>query len=390
MDIDTKLSLVKKGSIIEIITEKELRELFEAKAHPKHYIGFEISGLVHLGTGLMTALKVKDFMAAGIKPTIFLADYHAWINGKMGGDLQVIQKVAKDYFSKCFQTLGLEEGKVDYVLGSELYEKMGGEYWKEVLRISKDATMARMLRCTTIMGRKETDALSSAAVLYPAMQVADVWALDADIMHAGMDQRKVHVLAREMAEKLKRPKAVAVHGALLSGLHGGGRRMEATVRSGGVVVKATSSDMKSFVERNAQHDIELRKLSEDEAMIENKMSKSNPNSCIFVHDSEEEIRAKMKKAHCPPKEIVGNPVIEMAQAFVLRDRPLEIKRDEKFGGDVEFESAAELNSAFMQGKLHPMDLKAAVADELIAMLEPCRKYFEKRQEMIEEVRNARG
>jgi tyrosyl-tRNA synthetase len=330
-------------------------------------------------------------MAAGIKPTIFLADYHAWINGKLGGDLELIQKIGKGYFKQCFETLGLEEGKVDYVLGSELYEKMGGEYWADVMKIMNSTTKERMVRCTTIMGRKETDAaLPASVMLYPAMQVADVWALDVDIMHAGMDQRKVHVLAREMAEKLKKPKAVAVHGALLSGLHGGGRRMEATVRSGGVVVKATSSDMKSFVERNAQHDIELRRLSEDEAMIENKMSKSNPNSCIFVHDSEEEIRAKMKKAHCPPGEIAGNPVIEMAQAFVLRDRPLEIKREEKFGGDIIFESAAELNSAFINGKVHPMDLKAAVGDELVEMLAPCRKYFEKRQEMVEEVRRARG
>jgi len=124
-------------------------------------------------------------------------------------------------------------------------------------------------------------------------------------------------------------------------------------------------------------------------MIENKMSKSNPNSCIFVHDSVEEITRKMKKAHCPEKIVEGNPVIEMAEAFVLRDRPLKIERDAKFGGDAQFANGHELKKAFEAGKLHPVDLKNAVGRELISMLEPARKYFEGKEELIEEVRKAR-
>ncbi|PIT84653.1 tyrosine--tRNA ligase [Candidatus Micrarchaeota archaeon CG10_big_fil_rev_8_21_14_0_10_45_29] len=371
MDIDSKLELVKKGSIQEIITEDELRSLFEREAHPKHYIGFEISGLVHLGTGLLTAIKIKDFMEAGIKPTIFLADYHGWINGKLGGDLQKAQEVAKGYFKQCFVSLGLEEGKVNYVLGSKLYEKLGNDYWADVLKIAKDTSMARMLRCTTIMGRDESEKLPSSAFLYPAMQAADVWALDVDIMQAGMDQRKVHMLSREMADKYKKKKAVAIHGKLLGGLKGP-KRMDANI---------FPIEQKPLKEGEGFSYEELK----DKMMLENKMSKSKPDSCIFVHDSVEEIQRKMKKAHCPEKEIENNPIIDYAQAFVLRDKPLKIERPEKFGGNVEFANEAELKKAFMEGKLHPVDLKNAVARELIEMLEPCRKYFEKHVELVETV-----
>jgi tyrosyl-tRNA synthetase len=31
-----------------------------------------------------------------------------------------------------------------------------------------------------------------------------------------------------------------------------------------------------------------------------KMSKSDPNSAIFMEDSEAEVRTKIKKAYCPP------------------------------------------------------------------------------------------
>lgn len=372
MDTQTKIDLVRKGSVLEVLTEDELKNLFETQAHPSHYIGFEISGKVHLGTGLCTALKIKDFVDAGIKPTIFLADYHAYLNGKLGGDLDKIQTVARGYFkSAMYASLlcaGLDEKQADsvrFVMGSELYDEMGLDYWNDVMHVSKDTTMKRMLRCTTIMGRTESDNLPSSATLYPSMQVADIWALEADIAHAGMDQRKVHVLAREVAEKLKRPKPVAVHGALLSGLLGPGKRMDAA---------------------DAAHAADA-----DAIMIANKMSKSNPDSCIFIHDSPDEIARKLKKAYCPEKIIEDNPVVQMAETFVLRGgagggagRALKVERPAKFGGDVEIADAAELRALFADGKLHPMDLKNAVGRELTAMLEPARKHFEKHPKLLEQ------
>jgi tyrosyl-tRNA synthetase len=352
MDLERKVDIAARRPAEEILTRDELRAMFEREAHPKHYIGFEISGKVHLGTGLSTAIKVRDFLEAGMKPTIFLADYHAWINGKLGGDLEKIQTVARGYFKGAFLSLGLDEGPVNYVLASEIYDN---DYWKTVLEVSKSTTMARMLRCTTIMGRKEGDATDSASVLYPAMQVADIFKLDVDLAHAGMDQRKVHVLARETAEKLKRKKPVALHVKLLMGLQGPSRM-------------GMDSDEKTDV------------------AISSKMSKSNPDSCIYVHDSVEDISRKLKKAFCPEKQTTENPVIDMCEILLLRDDEarLKIERPAKFGGDLEL-TLGELKSTYSEGKLHPMDLKNAVGKELARVLEPSRKYFERNKELLMQV-----
>lgn len=345
MDIEERIGLVKRKPTEEVVTDDDLRSMFENHKSPKHYIGFEISGMVHLGTGLCTALKLKDFQKAGIKTNIFLADYHSYINGKLGGDLEKIRKVATGYFKHAFVSLGLED--VEYILASDLYD---GEYWKEVLKISRDTTIKRMLRCITIMGRKETEGTSSAAVLYPAMQAADIFMLDVQMAHAGMDQRKVHMLAREISHSYKKD-LVAVHGHLLPGLQG------------------------------------MQRMNPDEA-IEAKMSKSKPSSAIFIHDSPDEIRSKIKKAYCPEKTIEGNPMVEYAEYLFLREKPLKIERPEKFGGDLEIASAEELKEIFTAGKLHPMDLKNAVASELIDALKPCREYFEKNKHYLEQIKPA--
>jgi len=344
MDIEKKIDLVKRKPLEEVVTDEDLKKIFENYQNPKHYIGFEISGKVHLGTGLCTTLKIKDFMEAGIKPTIFLADYHSYINQKLGGDLEKIRKVATGYFKHAFVSLGLDESKVDYVLASDLYDS---EYWKEVLKISKDTTIKRMLRCITIMGRKETEGTSSAAVLYPAMQAADIFMLDVQIAHAGMDQRKVHMLARELSHSYKKD-FVAVHGHLLPGLQG------------------------------------MERMSPDQ-VIEAKMSKSKPSSAIFIHDTPEEIKSKIKKAYCPEKVIEGNPILEYAEYLILRDKGMKVERPEKFGGDLEIPNIEELKKVYSEGKLHPMDLKNTVTRELTDLLKPCREYFEKNKHYLEQI-----
>lgn len=351
MDLERKVELVKRAPTIELVTEEELRSLFEGKAHPKHYIGFEISGHVHLGTGLLTAIKVKDLMEAGVKPCIFLADYHTWINGKLGGDLELIRKVAAGYFKHAFVALGLPEDKVEYVLASRIYDE---EYWKMVLEIMRNTTTNRMLRCVTIMGRKETETLSSAAMLYPAMQAADIFKLEVDIAHAGMDQRKVHMLAREIAGKVGHGKPVALHTGLLAGLQS-----------------------------------RLRMNPTEDEVIDAKMSKSVPDSAIFIHESEEEIRRKIGKANCAPKIVEGNPIVQYAEMLVLRDRALKIERPAKFGGDLEIADAAQLREEYAGGRLHPTDLKNAVARELCSMLKPVREYFGKHEEYLKEMERIR-
>ena len=201
MDIERRFELITRNTE-EILTASDLRLFLETGVKLKHYIGFEISGKMHLGTGLMTMAKVKDFIDAKADVSIFLADWHTWINNKLGGDREVIKRIAVGYFKEGFKAsmkcLGADPKKLKFVLGSELYHN-NDEYWATFVEISKHTTLARIRRSITIMGRKEGEAVNFAMLLYPPMQVADIFIQGITLPHTGIDQRKAQVIAREVA-----------------------------------------------------------------------------------------------------------------------------------------------------------------------------------------------
>lgn len=109
-----------------------------------------------------------------------------------------------------------------------------------------------------------------------------------------------------------------------------------------------------------------------------KMSKSDPDSAIFMEDKEEDIRRKIKKAFCPEKVVKGNPILDYVKNIIFEKQELfTIKRDPANGGNITFKSNEELQAAYVEGLLHPVDLKNAVADALNEILQPVRDHFEK-------------
>lgn len=349
MDLERKIELASKIPTEEIITSADLRKLFEGNDHPLAYNGFEPSGRPHLGFGLVVKDKVEDLLKAGCKFRLFLADWHAWINNKMGGDLELIQKVGK-HFVKVWESLGLDTKKIEIVWSSELVDD--SEFWKKVILVSKNTTVNRMTRALTIMGRKEGDLAEAAQFIYPAMQVADIFHMNIDICQLGMDQRRANILAREIAEKFRWKKPVAVHHHLLMGLQG-------------------PKKMVGF-EESKELDLE----------ISSKMSKSIPDSAVFVSDSEEEIKKKINRAFCPEKQIENNPLIEWSKYLIFRGEKKDfiIERPQKFGGALEVNSFEELEKEFRAGKLHPLDLKNFVAEQISERLRPAREFFKKHPE----------
>ncbi len=322
-------------NVVEIITKEELEE--KLKGNPRGYVGIEPSGRVHLGTGLIIGNKVRDLMNVGVDMLVYLADWHAYINDKFSGDMEKI-RLAGEYLKGVFNALGI---KPNYLWADELVSRK--EYWEKVIRIAKKTTLKRAKRAMTVMGRKEDEAeLDSSKIIYPFMQVADIFDMKIEVALGGMDQRHAHMLARDVAEKLGFEKPVAIHTVILSGLKGAGRMDP----------------------------------------IEAKMSKSKEGSAIFVDDSEEEIRRKMKKAFCPP-EVEGNPVLQITKhiLFAYYVDTLTIPRPEKWGGDIRVGSYEELERMYVSGEIHPMDLKAAVANELVRILKPVREYVEKNSDI---------
>ena len=128
-----------------------------------------------------------------------------------------------------------------------------------------------------------------------------------------------------------------------------------------------------------------------DVQIASKMSKSKPESSVFVHDSVDEIRKKIMAAYCPPKEADGNPLLDYAKHIVFRGfESVTVERKPKFGGDVDFNSYVELEKAYVAGDLHPLDLKNTMVTYLDKMVDPVRSHFEKNKsarEMLELVKS---
>lgn len=326
MDAQEKADLVARAPAEEVVTRDELVSLFETDDSPRHYIGLEVSGLLHLGSLITAGFKINDLARAGARCTVFLADWHTVINDKLGGDWDAAARVSR-YYADAFRAVC---PGVEIRTGSELCAS--AEYWADVVRFSKHMSMARTMRSLTIMGRSEADKTDLAKLLYPPMQAVDIHHLGARIAHAGMDQRKIHMLAREIFPKMGLEPPVAVHHRLLPGLG----------------------------------------KPEDPGRPA-KMSKSDPDSGISVHDGDEQIRSKIKKAWCEPGRAENNPLLAVARDVVFHERAeFVVERPSKFGGDASYASYEELEADFAAGSVHPADLKGAVAAALVSILGPIR------------------
>jgi len=361
MDTEEKIELIKRGTE-EILVEDELRVLLETGVPLNHYIGFEISGKVHIGTGLICMGKIKDFMNAGVECSIFLADYHSYINEKLSGNMEKIKEVAVGYFKEGLKAsllcVGADPDKVDFALGTELYH-YNDNYWETVIDVCKNTTLNRMQRSITIMGRKMGENIDFAKLLYPAMQVADIFIQNINFAHAGYDQRKAHVIARDVAMKMKKNnlvnttgekiKPICVHHHLILGL-----------QKPPIWPISDESQLQ-------------------ELWAKMKMSKSIPKSAVFIHDSPQEIREKINSAFCPEGNITFNPILDWAKSIIFREKDSHflIERSAQYGGDIEFFSYQELEDAFLDKKIHPLDLKNGIANKIIDILSPAREHFEK-------------
>jgi len=297
---------------LEVVSVEELKEVMENK-DKRAYIGFEPSGKIHLGHYLQIR-KMIDLQNAGFDVIILLADLHAYLNQK--GTMEEIRGLA-EYNKRCFDAMGV---KAEYIYGSEF--QLDKEYTLDVYKLALKTTLKRARRSMEVIAREDENP-KVAEVIYPIMQVNDIKHLNVDVAVGGMEQRKIHMLARELLPSLGYKAPVCIHNPVLTGLDG-----------------------------------------------EGKMSSSKGNF-IAVDDEPEVIKSKIKKAYCPAKVVEGNPIMEIAKYFL--EYPLTIKRPEKYGGDVTFDSYEELEKIFAEGNLHPMDLKNAVAEELIKILEPIRE-----------------
>jgi len=302
---------------VEVVTEEELQAVL-ARPSRRVYAGYEPSGEIHLGH-LVTINKLMDLHEAGFQVVVLLADLHAFLNRK--GTMEQVKELA-DYNRRCFEGLGLRG--VEYVLGSDL--QLNPEYELMVLRLSQQITLNRAKRSMDEVGR-QMEAPTVSQMVYPIMQMVDIATLRVDVAVGGIDQRKIHMLAREHLPSVGYPAPICIHTPILNGLDG------------------------------------------------KKMSSSSGNY-ISVADTVEEIEKKCQRAFCPPG-CEENPVLQILQYHVFpRSGTVVVRRPAKFGGDREFENYSELEEAYRKGEVHPLDLKKAAGTYMSNLLACVRDYVQ--------------
>ena len=319
------------------------------------YVGFEPSGKAHIGWKVIS-IALRKMLDSGINVLIFLADWHAWVNDKFGGDMDSIMTTAK-YMEDTFRNLldnppeGDGKGQLRFLYASQLADN--SEYWANVIRCAKGSTLAQARKTLTIMGRNEDEADSDLSkFFYPAMQAADIFEMNIDIAMGGMDQRKAHMYMRSVGDKYKWPKATCIHTPIISNLKASGARMES---------------------------------------FDHKMSKSDPSASILLHDTPKKIRKKIRsKAYLDPSD-QNSPVYEILQHVILPEfGKITVTPKPEFGEPSTFHTVDDFRKAVMKGEVHPLDAKFAVADALNDGLVKLREYFEQHPERLDEVTKLTG
>ena len=318
------------------------------------YIGLEPSGKAHLGW-IILADTIKKMLQQGVNVLVFLADWHAWVNDKFGGDMDKIQTTGK-YMEEVFRALlghpeeGESPGQLRFAYASEIMDS--GDYWARVLRCSKNMSLARARRTFSIMGRDEASGDGDLSkFFYPAMQAADIYEMDIDLAIGGMDQRKAHMYMREVADHWGWTKATCILTPIISGLKSAGARMDS---------------------------------------FDHKMSKSDPSGAILLHDTPEKLRKKMRKAYLDMEQD-DSPIYELLEHIILPEQGhITVTPKPEYGEPSTYDSLEGFIAAVKSGSIHPLDAKFAVADAISAGLESMRNHFENNPTLLDAVNEITG
>jgi len=312
----------------EVVTDAEIEALADDPEGKRAYVGYEPSGVLHIGH-MLGANKLIDLQEAGFEIVVLLADVHAYLNDK--GSFAEIRETA-ERMKEQFVAYGLEEENTEFVLGSEF--QLDDDYTLDLHAIELEATLSRAERAMSEITSGESVRVSQA--VYPLMQALDIPYLDVDLAVGGMEQRKVHMLARDVLPSIDREAPTCLHTPLIADL-GTGRG----------------------------------KMSSSEGVT------------VSMEDSTELIERKVNDAFCPPTADPepaddgterDNPVLQVFEYHVFpRFEAVVVERPEQYGGDLEYDDYATLEADVESGELHPADAKGALADYLDRLIAPGRE-----------------
>ena len=316
----------------EVVTADEVKNILKNKPNFNFYYGTAPTGPFHFAY-MIPLNKLLELAKLGGTGTILLADYHAHLDDQKTSFDEM--EIRSKYYEECIRGVFGKDAKLMKFLRGSTYQSKS-DYVEDLFKIAAKVTTKRAFRAASEVVRMSGDAKVS-GLMYPLLQILDVKYLEADITVSGIDQRNIYMLGRELLESVGFQKGTYIFMPLLPSLKGGG----------------------------------------------GKMSASDPSTHIRVTDSAEDIKSTIKKAYCPAGDLDQNPITSTMRYIIFpRYEKVIIKRSEKFGGDLDFESIDKFEKSYTDNKLHPMDVKLAVSEYLIELLEPARKYFEKHEDIL--------
>lgn len=327
LSAEEKFELIKRNTE-EILGEDELKELLKKKKRPVVYWGTAPTGRPHIGY-LFPFLKIADLLKAGFHVKILIADIHAALDNTPWHLLEHRYDYYKKVIPLMISAMGVDTKELEFVKGSELQLKP--EYMYDVLQMSSYTSVNDSRRAAAeVVKNMEGDSAKLAGLIYPLMQAMDEQYLEVDAQLGGTDQRKIMVLAREFLPKIGYNPRIEIMNPLVPGLIG------------------------------------------------KKMSSSNVKTKVDVLDDEKTVQEKLRGADC----VEGNPdngVMAFVKYLVMiikgdKGEKFLIERPQKFGGTLEYSSYEEVEKDFVTKKLHPLDLKNAVAKEISKLLIPIQKH----------------
>jgi tyrosyl-tRNA synthetase len=333
MKVEDRFNIIKRNTQ-EIVSEQELLVLLNQKKQPSVYLGWSITGRPHIGY-YVPVLKLADFLKAGFKVKLLLADLHGALDKT---PWEVLDKRYKYYAATIplmFKSLGVNINNFEIVKGSDY--QLSPDYFQDLLKLCSFTTEhdARKAGSEVV---KQSENFKLSGLIYPLMQALDEEYLKVDVQYGGIDQRKILMYARENLPKIGYKPRVEVMTPLIPGLQG------------------------------------------------LKMSASDPSSKIDLLDDPETVQQKMKKAYCQEGELEGNGILAFLRYVVMvlkeeKNEPFVVERPAKFGGNIVFHNYQEIESSFINKEVHPLDLKLALGKEISALL----SVFQKEKVKLEKI-----
>ncbi len=325
MDIDERMELITRN-LQEIITEKELKDLLKKKKTFSLYWGTMPTGSVSFAY-FFPMLKIADFLKAGIKVKILLADLHALLDGVPWDVLEKRYRYYERAIILILLSIGVNLKNLEFVKGSKI--QLNGKYFDDLLRLSTLTTINAAKHSASEAVKTARGNVKLSGLIYPLMQALDEVYLEVDAQFAGFDQRKILVYDREYLPKIGYKSRVELMTPMIRGLVG------------------------------------------------NQMSSSVESSKIDLLDDEKTVEKKINAAEFGEGNI-ENGIMDILKylIFVMKEDKREkliIERPVKYGGKVSYRNYEELKQDVSTKKLHPSDLKNTVAKEINLLLKKFRE-----------------